>query len=747
MYIEKISEEYLINQNKSVFESIKKIDRNKRGFVLIVDNKGKLIGVLTDGDIRRWLTSSDNTDTQISVKEICNTDFIFSAKSSDISEIKKLFSDKLIFIPIIDSKNRIDSIAFRNRKNFKISEFEISENNPTFIIAEIGNNHNGSLELAYKLIDNAVSSGADCAKFQMRSKTLYRNNNSEDLGAEYTLDLLSKFQLENNDLFKVFDYCKVKGILPLCTPFDLESLSQLESYGMSAYKIASADLTNHVLLKEMCKTGKPLICSTGMANESEISDSVELLKKNGANFALLHCNSTYPAPFKDINLSYLSKLKKIGGNCQVGYSGHERGFSVPVAAVSLGARIIEKHFTLDKSMEGNDHKVSLLPKEFKNMVKYIREVELAMGNNGVRTISQGEMMNREVLAKSLIANKCIKKGEIILKEYVEIRSPGNGLQPNSLEKLVGKIAKRNINKDDFFYESDIKKNSYSAKNYNFNRPFGIPVRFHDFESIINMSNFDLVEFHFSYSDLNLKIEDYFNKNSYNLDLIVHSPELFSNDHLMDLCSDDSNYRKKSISNLKEVVKKTLELKPYFKSKRPLIIINAGGWSINRIYLTEQEKNHKYDLIGKAINSLNTKGVEIIIQTMPPFPWHFGGQRFHNLFMDADEIVSFCQKFDKRICLDVSHSKLYCTESKKSFSEFLKKVFKYSAHHHIVDAEGVDDEGLQIGEGSIDFKNLGEIMNKHSPNTSFIPEIWQGHKNDGEGFWEALEKLEINFKNN
>ena len=220
----------------------------------------------------------------------------------------------------------------------------------------------------------------------------------------------------------------------MCTPFDLESLSQLESYGMSAYKIASADLTNHVLLKEMCKTGKPLICSTGMANESEISDSVELLKKNGANFALLHCNSTYPAPFKDINLSYLSKLKKIGENCEVGYSGHERGFSVPVAAVSLGARIIEKHFTLDKSMEGNDHKVSLLPKEFKNMVKYIREVELAMGNNGVRTISQGEMMNREVLAKSLIANKCIKKGEIILKEYVEIRSPGNGLQPNSLEK-------------------------------------------------------------------------------------------------------------------------------------------------------------------------------------------------------------------------------------------------------------------------------------------------------------------------
>jgi sialic acid synthase SpsE/endonuclease IV len=747
MYIKKISEDYLINQSKTVFESIKKIDSNKSGFILVTDNKGHLIGVLTDGDIRRWLTSGENNDIQISVQEICNTDFIFSDKSSDLSEIENLFSEKSTFIPIIDSNKRIDSIAFRYNKSYKISTFEISIDKPTFIIAEIGNNHNGSLELAYELVDQAVFSGADCAKFQMRSKGLYNLKNSEDLGAEYTLDLLSKFQLENNDLFKVFDYCKEKGILPLCTPFDLESLLQLENYGMPAYKVASADLTNHMLLKEMCKTGKPLICSTGMATESEILTSVALLKKNGANFALLHCNSTYPAPFKDINLNYLSQLKKIGGNCPIGYSGHERGISVPVAAVSLGARIVEKHFTLDKSMEGNDHKVSLLPEEFKNMVNHIREVELAMGNSGLRTISQGEMMNREVLAKSLIANKCIKKGQVILSEYIETRSPGNGLQPNNLDKLVGKIAKRDIDKDDFFYESDIDENSYISKKYNFNRPFGIPVRFHDFESIIDKSNFDVVEFHLSYSDLNLRAEDYLSRKSYNLDLVIHSPELFSNDHLMDLCSEDNEYRNKSISNLEEVIKKTLELKPFFKSERPLIIINAGGWSIDKIHLSDEQKNKKYDLIGQAINYINTKGVEIIIQTMPPFPWHFGGQRFHNLFLDADEIVSFCKKFDKRICLDVSHSKLYCIDSKKSFSQFLEKTFKYSAHHHIVDAEGVDSEGLQIGDGIIDFKNLGEIMNKYSPNTSFIPEIWQGHKNAGEGFWEALEKLEAYFKSN
>ena len=206
----------------------------------------------------------------------------------------------------------------------------------------------------------------------------------------------------------------------------------LEDYGMQAYKLASADLTNHELLDAIARTGKPLICSTGMSSESEISAAVRKLKQLDAKYVLLHCNSTYPAPFKDIHLNYLDRLSQIG-NCLVGYSGHERGIAVAIAAVAKGAKVIEKHFTLDRTMEGNDHRVSLLPAEFKEMEQGIREVEQALGSNAQRRVTQGEMMNREILAKSLIIDCDLAKGEIIREDMIKVKSPGKGLQPYKLK--------------------------------------------------------------------------------------------------------------------------------------------------------------------------------------------------------------------------------------------------------------------------------------------------------------------------
>ena len=175
-------------------------------------------------------------------------------------------------------------------------------------------------------------------------------------------------------MYTAFDHCKKVGIFPLCTPWDLESLAALETYGMEAYKVASADMTNHEMLTALARTGKPLICSTGMSDEEEIIQSVTLLKRLGTQYILLNCNSTYPPPFRDVNLRYMTRLREIGG-CMVGHSGHERGINVAIAAVALGAKVIEKHITLDRNMEGNDHKVSLLPDEFRAMVEGIRQVE------------------------------------------------------------------------------------------------------------------------------------------------------------------------------------------------------------------------------------------------------------------------------------------------------------------------------------------------------------------------------------
>ena len=185
----------------------------------------------------------------------------------------------------------------------------------------------------------------------------------------------------------------------------------------------------------------------------------------------------------------------------------------------------------------------------------------------------------------------------------------------------------------------------------------------------------------------------------------------------------------------------MKLKKYFKkTKPPLIIINVGGHSQNSP-LPVSERQKLYDLALESLSKLDQEGVELIPQSMPPFPWHFGGQRFQNLFVDATEIADFCQNNNYRVCLDISHSKLACNHYKWSFKNFIESVAPYSAMFHIVDASGVDGEGLQIGEGEVDFALLGEQLNALAPNAGFIPEIWQGHKNEGEGFWIALERLE------
>lgn len=749
MNIQRNISNFIVHTDDPLSYVLQKISDNKSGIVFVLAVNGVLEGVLTDGDFRRWLLSSGKLTLTAPASAALNTNYAFAAINAAPAEIERLFSARVEFVPLVDDHHRLVAIASKKADYFSIEEFTINADSPAFIIAEIGNNHNGSLEAAYKLIDEAKKSGADCAKFQMRDmESMYRplegSDASEDLGAQYTLDLLKRFQLKNEDLFKAFDYCKSIGILPLCTPWDQNSLAALESYGMPAYKIASADLTNPDLVKAICATKKPIICSTGMSSEAEIISAINVFQAESAQFALLHCNSTYPAPFKDINLRYLDRLRELSGGNPVGYSGHERGYTVALAAVARGANIIEKHFTLDRSLEGNDHKVSLTPAEFAEMVSGIRDIEQALGSEKHRTISQGEMMNREVLGKSIISTRKIAVGEEIREEFLDIRSPGKGLPPYRKQALIGLKAKREIEAGSFFYPSDLESDSVAPRHYRFSRPFGVPVRYHDTAAIVSCSNFDLLEFHLSANDLDLNPEEFFVRDGYPLDLVVHSPELFSGDHLMDLCAKDESYRKRSASELQRVIDVTRNLKKYFhKAQKPLIIINAGGFSMDS-FVAKHDRPAMYEKIHQSLTELDTEGVEIIPQTMPPFPWHFGGQRYHNLFMEGDEIAQFCEKSGLRVCLDISHSQLACNHLKLSFSEFLDQVAPLTAHIHMVDAAGVDGEGLQIYEGDIDFKLVAEKLSKYCPKASFIPEIWQGHKNNGEGFWIALDRLEKYF---
>ena len=623
-----------------------------------------------------------------------------------------------------------------------ISNFIVGESR-VFIIAEIGNNHNGSYDLAIEMIDAAIDAGADCVKFQMRNMTsVYRKKSlakqGEDLGTEYVLDLLERFQLSQNEHKNIAKYCDAKGILYMCTPWDSDSIVTLEALDVKAYKVASADLTNLPLIENLVATKKPLILSTGMSSTDEIQITTNFLNSRNAEFVLLHCNSTYPAPFHDINLNWIKKLKDI--HPLIGYSGHERGIAVTLAAVGLGAKVVERHFTFDRGMEGPDHAASLEAQEFKVLVTGIREVEEALGDGLERTISQGEMINRENLAKSLVASVDLVKGTVIGPQHVKVLSPGQGLSAQSYEQLLGRTVRRDMSEEEYFYPSDLRDTRIEPKSYKFNRPWGVPVRYHDFSEYNAKISPDTFEFHLSYSDLDLKVDEFLT-GEYECGFVVHAPELFSGSRLMDLASPDEEYRQYSVKETQRVIDITRALKKYFPAtKRPMIVANIGGFTMDELLPSDQLANY-YERFEVSLSLLDMEGVELIPQTMAPFPWHFGGQRYQNLFVHADECRYWCGKLNLRMCFDISHSRLMSNHFGVDFYDFAEKIAPITGHLHLGDASGVNGEGLQIGEGDIDFKRLAGILNKHCPAASFIPEIWQGHKNGGEGFWIALERLE------
>ena len=339
-----------------------------------------------------------------------------------------------------------------------ISDFKISSNKQVFIIAEIGMNHNGVYENAIKLIDESVKIGANCVKFQMRDMNeLYSKEaldmTSGDLSTQYTIKLLKKFELSFTNYKNLAKYAKQKKIIFMCTPWDKKSVDKLEKINVPAYKLASADLTNLDLIDYLSKTKKPMILSTGMSSEEEIEVTVKYLKLKKINFALLHTNSTYPTPVKDINLNYIDRLIQ-KYNVPVGYSGHERGTDSTLCAVAKGACIIERHITLDKEMEGPDHTASLDIKEFKALVKSIRNLEISLGTNQPRKISQGELINRENLSKSIFATKNIKIGQKVTANMIDIKSPGHGLSPQYKSIIIGKKVVNEIKKGKAIFMSD-----------------------------------------------------------------------------------------------------------------------------------------------------------------------------------------------------------------------------------------------------------------------------------------------------
>ena len=327
-----------------------------------------------------------------------------------------------------------------------------------FIIAEAGVNHNGSLKIAQKMIDAAVDAGADAVKFQTfkAEKVVSKYAQKAEYQKKATtvdesqLEMIKKLELDAATHRILIDYCTKKNIRFLSSPFDFESIDLLNELGLNLFKIPSGEITNLPYLRKIGALKKEIILSSGMADLGEIKDALAVLIGAGTklkDITVLHCNTEYPTPIEDANLKAMLTIKAAFPGVNIGYSDHTLGIEIPVAAVAMGATIIEKHFTLDKNMEGPDHKASLEPNELKAMVHAIRNVEKALGS-GIKIPSHSELKNKPIARKSLVAARSILKGELFTEDNLTVKRPGTGISPMRWDEVIGKQASKDYQQDE-----------------------------------------------------------------------------------------------------------------------------------------------------------------------------------------------------------------------------------------------------------------------------------------------------------
>lgn len=624
-------------------------------------------------------------------------------------------------------------------EDIKIGNKTIGIKHPTYLIAEIGLNHQGDLSMAKKLINEAVKAGADAVKFQKRSfehlfkKDVLEHPENQEHGLAYSMSHLFKCEFSDEQMEDLYHYSQQKDIHFLCTPWEEESFRFISKLNPVAFKVGSPDMFNLPLLKAIATLKKPLIISTGMSFVSEIDQVITFLNRQNCPYIMLHCNSTYPAPYHDIHLNF---LKVLSGKSKypVGYSGHERGISVCVGAVALGARVIERHMTFDRNLPGPDHRASLIPSEFALMVQEIRTLEQALGE-ATRYPSRGEFLNRENLSKSLVSARDLKAGDILRYEDIGVKSPGKGTKPLKLDYFIGrKVVARDIPEGEYLLESDIDiYEGPTVSDLTIQHAWGIVIRLNDIDELLKTKP-DFVEYRLFDSDIRNAVIP---KKEYDVNLVVHAPE-YDHDLLVDLSSLDRKTRDASVKFYNRALAYIRKIKKYFKNADQSIkfVVHPGGYSMNHALLKEIPELNRNLL--DSLNKLDANGCELLVENMPSCPWILGGQWYHSSFMDAEEIVAFSKETGYGIVFDTSHAALFCNYYQKNLEQFVKTILPVTKYIHISDAAGFNGEGLKIGDGAIDFKSILSLLVK--TDLWFLPEIWQGHKFGGEDFISAVRAL-------
>ncbi|MBC7288616.1 MAG: N-acetylneuraminate synthase family protein, partial [Armatimonadetes bacterium] len=434
--------------------------------------------------------------------------------------------------------------------------------------------------------------------------------------------------------------------------------------------------------------------------------------------------------FKDINLRVMLRLMEFG--VPVGYSGHERGIAVSTCAAALGACIIERHITLDRTMPGPDHAASLEPPGLQKQIRDIRIIEVALGHDR-RSPSRGELLTRVSLGKSLVAARDIMAGEIITWDMLSARSPGTGVSPQRALELIGKPAPRDFKAGERFLEADITGQQPADIVAASPFPWGASVRFHDAEAIASSLSPDLLEFHLTDMDLDRGVPE---MPQFRQALSTHCPEYYHG-KLLDICSADEATRQWSVSVVKraaDVARRLAELFP--QSPRPLLVVHPGAMSYEDFLADPAPLAAAFARSVEELSGISD--LQIVYENLPPFPWYFGGQWYGNYFCSPEDIVSACTELGIYICFDTSHAQLWCNHAQCNLIDFFDAVRAWIRHVHVADASGVDGEGLQIGMGEVDFHQL--LPRLVSLGLPLLMEVWLGHHSGGEGFVVAVSRL-------
>jgi len=607
-----------------------------------------------------------------------------------------------------------------------------------YMISEVGINHNGSVATALKLIESSAEAGVDAVKFQKRdlesiyAKSILDNPNSAEWNFDYLIPLLKEFELTKQEYAEVKKRCDILGLDLIITPFDEKSAQFAYELGISAFKISSADMTSYGLIEKCASFGLPLIISTGMWSEDDIRKCSKHYDSIGFDYTLLLANSTYPTPYESINLGFLETLKSI--HSSVGYSGHERGTFIPIAAVALGATVVEKHITFDRAEKGPDHKASMYPREFKEMVENIRNLERSMG--ATKEINQAETLAKEAFAKSAMTTTDIKAGHVFSLDNIVYRSPGKGIFQHEINDFLGRQIKRDIKEGEYISKKDFEE-IIPIKEWkvpNFRKKWGVKCRFHDYDEYEVIKS-PVVEFHCSDTDLDVD----FRGKSKHSQLIIHAPEIVDRE-LVDLCSNNEVVVNNSIEVLQKAIDKTLKIAKQFPAAKPKIVMHLGGMSLEHV----AAENPNDLMMERAIDNFkrlkfNSSDIEILPENLPPRPWYLGGQWFQYGFMPSSDMIKFCDYFGLGMTFDICHAGLHCNHDAISLAKYSKEVLPYVRHMHISDASGIDGEGVAIDDGNIDFEGVFGVMTP--ADFSWVTEIWSGHLHQGSGTYKSMHQLE------